>query len=225
MAALAKTASVVLLSGGLDSAANLALCRLKDDPVLALTVDYGQRAAASEINAARSLCTYFNVTHQTLDLLWLGALGKSALTDLALPVPSLHSHELDQRSVTDVSAKAVWVPNRNGVLLNVAAAIAESRGAEQVVVGFNREEAVTFPDNSGEFLDRSTHALALSTANHVKIRCYTTELNKIEIVQLLTAQFPEFPFDRVWSCYYGGATPCGTCESCGRLNRALAART
>ena len=47
--------SVVLLSGGLDSAANLAFCRLRDEPILALTVNYGQRAASAEIRAAEAL--------------------------------------------------------------------------------------------------------------------------------------------------------------------------
>jgi 7-cyano-7-deazaguanine synthase len=156
-----------------------------------------------------------------LDLRWLGGLGGSALTDASLGVPALKNSELDDRAVTERTAKAVWVPNRNGVLIQAAAAIAESLGAQSVIVGFNREEASTFPDNSAEFLARSTAALAYSTRNQVKVECFTTELNKREIVARLRALPRAFPFEMLWSCYEGGATPCGRCESCGRLERAL----
>jgi 7-cyano-7-deazaguanine synthase len=214
--------SVVLLSGGLDSAANLALCKATDRPVLALTVDYGQRAARREIEAARALCEHYGVAHQLVELKWLGALGGSALTESTRILPDLATALLDDRQAAEETAAAVWVPNRNGVLINVASAFAERAGAEQVVVGFNAEEAVTFPDNSTEFLERSTHALALSTRNQVRVHCYTDRMNKTEIVARLK-QLGGFPFELLWSCYQGGEKPCGKCESCRRSARAFAA--
>lgn len=216
-----RARSVVLLSGGLDSAANLALCAERDHPVLALTVDYGQRAARKEIDAARSLSAHYGVEHRVLELRWLGALGGSSLTDTQQDVPELATSQLDDLSVITGSAAAVWVPNRNGVLINVAAAFAERAGATRVVVGFNAEEAVTFPDNSEDFLHRATSALALSTSNRASVRCYTVRMNKREIVAELRKLPRPFPFDRIWSCYHGGEKPCGACESCRRQARAL----
>lgn len=215
-----KAKSVILLSGGLDSAANLAFCVERDIPVLALTADYGQRAAARELEAASRLCQYYGVEHRTVDLKWLGALGGSSLTQADHAVPELRADQLDVAQVTEKSAKSVWVPNRNGVLINVAAAFAERMGAERVVVGFNREEAATFPDNSVAFLDQATRALGFSTANGVRVYCYTAEWDKREIVRELGKLARVFPFDRVWSCYHGGAVPCGNCESCQRFRRA-----
>lgn len=212
--------SVVLLSGGLDSAANLALCAKRDQPVLALTIRYGQRAADREVTAAKALCQFFGIKHQILDLSWLGALGGSALTDRDSRVPELESASLDDLSVIRDSARAVWVPNRNGVLIETAAAFAERMGAMRVVVGFNREEATTFPDNSSDFLAEISRSLRFSTANGVEGFSYTVHLDKREIVDLLRAECPEFPFELVWSCYHGGERPCGKCESCGRYNRA-----
>ena len=83
--------SVVLLSGGLDSAANLAFCREYDEPVLALTVRYGQRAQDREVQAARKLCDFYSVEHKVLELPWVGALGGSSLTEVSqlLPDPYL----------------------------------------------------------------------------------------------------------------------------------------
>lgn len=216
-----KTLSIVLLSGGLDSSANLAFAAERDTVVLALHVDYGQRAEAPEWRAARAIAEYYGVKIEKLDLPWLGALGGSSLTDRSRSVPELHSGELDTLSKITESAKSVWVPNRNGVLLNVAAAYAERFRAKRIVVGFNREEATTFPDNSQAFLDQSTRAFAYSTMTGVEVHCYTTAMDKTEIVKALGKLSRPFPFALVWSCYHAGAEPCGRCESCGRHDRAL----
>lgn len=216
-----KRKSVILLSGGLDSAANLAFCTERDEPVLALTCDYGQRASDNEIRAARALCATYGVRHEAISLKWLGALGGSSLTESTREVPELKRDELDDLAVTRESAKSVWVPNRNGLLINIAAAYAERLGADQVLVGFNREEATTFPDNSAEFLAKATAGLALSTATGVKVASYTVDWDKRQIVQELKKLARPFPFEMVWSCYFGGETPCGECESCQRFQRAV----
>jgi 7-cyano-7-deazaguanine synthase len=213
--------SVILLSGGLDSAANLALCSESDEPVLALTIRYGQRAADREVAAARALCEYYGVRHEILGLEWLGALGGSSLTESSKALPSIDPGLLDDLATIRTTAKSVWVPNRNGVLINVAAAYAERLGASQVVVGFNSEEAVTFPDNSVQFLEAATDALSYSTANQLKVGCYTAQWDKRRIVAELRRLAKPFPFDRLWSCYTGNERPCGECESCRRLARAL----
>lgn len=220
---MAKKRSVILFSGGLDSTANLALCREFDIPVLALTANYGQRSAQQEIRAAQKLCQYLDIPHQTVDLTWLGNLGGSALTGNSA-IPKLTLEELDQEEKTRATAKAVWVPNRNGVLINVAAAYAERLGAQHVVVGFNIEEAATFPDNSIEYLKRANEALTFSTANGVQVASYTASWDKKRIVEELKTLHPKFPFDLIWSCYHGEPTPCGTCESCQRFARATSSK-
>jgi 7-cyano-7-deazaguanine synthase len=216
--------SIVLLSGGLDSAANLALAVSQGETIhLALTAHYGQRAFERELEAARKLAQYYGVRHELVDLTWLGALGGSALTANTLEVPTLQATELDELARIRETARAVWVPNRNGVLLNVAAAYAERLGAESVLVGFNREEATTFPDNSESFLQQATEALTYSTRNGVRVRSFTTQWDKTEMVRALRALPKRFPFELVWSCYHGGRELCGKCESCQRFSRALAA--
>jgi 7-cyano-7-deazaguanine synthase len=111
------------------------------------------------------------------------------------------------------------VPNRNGVLVNLAAALAEARGAEHVVVGFNAEEAETFPDNSTRFLDSLNRCLEDSTRGRVSVVCPTGDLTK---AQLLTAgRAAGAPIDLTWSCYEDGSQPCGRCESCVRRQRAI----
>lgn len=216
-----RVKSVVLLSGGLDSSANLAMAVEKDEPLLAITADYGQRASRKEISAARALCDHYGVPHETVELPWLGRLGGSSLTDTAREVPVIAGDSLDDSRITRGTAAAVWVPNRNGILIGVAAAYAERLKAECVLVGFNREEAATFPDNSEKFLQKSAEALALSTANSVRVYSYTVGWDKRQIVTELGRLRNPFPFERVWACYHGGEKPCGECESCRRFARAL----
>lgn len=213
---------MILLSGGLDSAANLAFCHsYNKEAGLALTIRYGQRAEAQEVEAASRIAAYYGVPHETVDLPWLGELGGNALTDTGRPIPKPDFEELDQHEVTQKTALAVWVPNRNGVFIQVAAAIAEARGHDAVIVGFNAEEAVTFPDNSSEFIERSNAALAFSTHTKVHVISYTAAMDKKQIVAHLRKSSKPFPFHWVWSCYEGLEHPCRRCESCRRHARAI----
>ncbi len=214
--------AVVLLSGGLDSLVAAALARGEAELVLALTCDYGQRAAVREVEAARRQAQWLGCAHEIIALPWLGALGGNALTDASQVLPEPAVEQLDAPEITAETARAVWVPNRNGVLVNVAAAYAERRGAEWVVCGFNAEEAATFPDNSRDFMQATDALWRYSTATGVQLYSPTADLDKPEIARRGRALGA--PLELVWSCYLGGEEPCGRCESCRRLHRALQAR-
>lgn len=212
--------TVVLLSGGLDSSANLALAHARGDRLAALTVNYGQRAWQSERRAARSLSEHYGASWRELELPFLGQLGGSALTDRSMSVPELSRDVLDTMSVVTKTADAVWVPNRNGVLIHLACAYAESIGASSVLVGFNREEGATFPDNTRAFMESVNGSLEYSTRGKVRVDSLTVDLDKREIVAKLRALARPFPMELVWSCYSAEEKPCGRCESCQRLARA-----
>jgi len=213
--------SVVLLSGGLDSAVSLAHALREGTVKLCLTMDYGQRAAAREISAAAALADYYSLEHRVVDLPFLREVTSTALVDRSAMVPEPASEALDDLVYAKASAAAVWVPNRNGLFINIAASFAEVLDCKLVVTGFNREEALTFPDNSVAFVDKVNEALAYSTANRVRDVSYTQRLNKAGIVRL--GQRLKVPWQLLWSCYYGGRTMCGNCESCRRFFRAMEA--
>jgi len=218
--ARANSKAVALLSGGLDSVVATTVAARKPGGVaLALTFDYGQRSARREAKAARAVARELGLEWQLVKLPWLAKLLPAALGDGADALPRPKGKDLDNRSAARKTAKAVWVPNRNGVFVNVAAAFAEALGARDVVAGFNREEAATFPDNSSDYIKRATAALALSTANRVRLVSPTARLDKAGIVRLGVKTGA--PMAHVWSCYDAGTRMCGTCESCARLLRAL----
>lgn len=212
--------SVVLLSGGLDSTVNFKRALDATEVAQALTLDYGQRAAPAETRAAAAMCGRFGVVHRVIELAWLAEAGQSALTQTRSELPRPKPDLLDDSfGAAADSARRVWVPNRNGLFLNIAAAIAEGAEAEHVYVGFNAEEAATFPDNSAGFLAAANRAFEFSTRGLVTARCDTLRMAKDQIVKLgieISA-----PLDIVWPCYDAGPRLCGTCESCLRFLRAV----
>jgi 7-cyano-7-deazaguanine synthase len=216
---MSRKRAVVLLSGGLDSAFNLWRAPRECDVVLAVTFDYGQRAAQSEISAGRKLCERLGVPHKVVELPWFKDFTRTSLINTQAQVPVGRDIEIDHFETSAKSAKAVWVPNRNGIFINIAAAYAEGLGAEVLLAGFNAEEAATFPDNSLDFVYASTQSLRYSTANHVRVHSYCINLTKTQIVR--EALRMELPLEHVWPCYFSGDEWCGQCESCQRFSRAV----
>ncbi|OPX92381.1 MAG: 7-cyano-7-deazaguanine synthase [Pelotomaculum sp. PtaB.Bin104] len=210
--------SIVLLSGGLDSTVSLACALRESNVILCLTFNYGQRASQNEIKAAASLARHYRLSHQVVEIPFLKDITGTALvkSDLDLPEPEITA--LDEQETCNVSAAKVWVPNRNGLFINIAAAFAESCEAQLVVTGFNSEEAATFPDNSVSFVKSINKSLNYSTLNHVRVVSYTQRLDKVDIIKLGLKM--SVPFQYIWSCYRGGEKMCGRCESCLRLKRA-----
>ena len=202
--------AVALLSGGLDSTVAFAIHA--KDTLLALTIDYGQRAATREITSARRTAARYKVPHRVLKLPWLSG---GALTDRSrrMPHPDLHN-SMETRE----SAAAVWVPNRNGVFIAAAAALGEGLGASRIIVGFNREEAATFPDNSAHFLQATNKALEVSTRTSIQVESPTLPWDKKRIVA--EAHKRHITLAGIWPCYEGGRTWCRKCESCLRAARA-----
>lgn len=189
---------------------------------MALIFNYAQRSVEREIENSIKVCEHFSIEYRVLDVRWMREITKTSLVNEEMEIPSIGMDEVAENadpSITARSAKAVWVPNRNGILINIAAAFAESMDCEYVVVGFNREEAVTFPDNSFEFIEAVDTSLSYSTLNGVKVLAPLINMDKKEIVE--KAIELNAPLEYSWSCYHGGEMPCGSCESCTRRKRAF----
>ena len=182
---------VILLSGGLDSlvsiCASLEICKIE----LALTFDYSQRAAKEEIQAASNIARHYNIEHRVIKLPFLSEITDNALTK--------NGANLDFEKMDKDSAKAVWVPNRNGLFLNIAACFADSKGYDYIIIGANKEEAGTFPDNDVDFLDSADSFFEFSTLMHPKILAPLKNLYKHEIINLALEKGS--PLEYLKSCY------------------------
>lgn len=210
--------AISVLSGGLDS--TVATSALKEEyEIHALTFDYGQRSANMEIESSKQICQKLGIKHTVMDLSWLGKLGKSALTVHENEVPQLELDKLDDKEICDETARKVWVPGRNVVFTAIATAFAEAEDAEKIIVGWDLEEAVTFPDNSRKFLDAFNKTLKIGTLEGVQIEAPVIDMTKKEIVEI--GKKVDAPMEMSYSCYMGEEQHCGTCESCMRRKRAF----
>jgi 7-cyano-7-deazaguanine synthase len=204
-----RLGSVVLLSGGMDSATCLALATARRPPVHALTVLYGQRHAR-EVRAARALARRYRVARHVVLRLPLGPLLESALTR--------PGHRIPQRSGTRGRIPSTYVPARNTILLSVALGYAESQRLGAIYLGANAIDYSGYPDCRPEYLRAFERLARLATRagveQGVRIRVLAPliRMSKAEIVR--TGERLGVPWALTWSCYLGGRRPCGRCASC-----------
>jgi 7-cyano-7-deazaguanine synthase len=206
-------AAVVLLSGGLDSATAAAWARDRGYRLSALSIDYGQRHRC-ELDSARAVAASLGITDHITMAVDLAAFGGSALVDTSVAVPKGRSHDEIGQGVP-----VTYVPARNTVFLALSLAMAETRGAEALVIGVNTIDYSGYPDCRPEFIDAFATLARLATQAGVEGRplevlAPLATLSKPEIIRLGLALGLDYGLTT--SCYDPDAKgrPCGACDSC-----------
>jgi len=207
------TNSVVLLSGGMDSATVLAIARSEGHDCHCLTVDYGQRHQAELAAAAQVARTLGAAGHRVVRI-DLTVFGGSALTDHSIGVPEAPTQGIP----------VTYVPARNTILLSLALAWAEVLDARDIWFGANAVDYSGYPDCRPEFM-RAFETLAnLATKSAMEGRRLALHtpiisLAKAEIVKRGTALGVDYA--ATVSCYQAteAGLACGRCDAC-RIRRA-----
>ncbi|GBE19245.1 MAG TPA: 7-cyano-7-deazaguanine synthase QueC [Euryarchaeota archaeon] len=223
---------IILLSSGLDSAT--AMWKVKDNykDIYTLTFAYGSRDEDVALSCAEKLSTLAGAKHHVISLPWLqdfSSRSGSTLISTSGDLPTPTEDELDKASAASESAKSVWIPARNLVFLSVAASFAESIGGGEIITGFNREEAATFPDNTASFVSAMNSVLEYAVLEkNVSVVAPLRRMDKSEIAGL--AVDLGAPVEYMSSCYMPQGLDrerrpvhCGRCESCRRRMRAFKA--
>lgn len=214
-----KNKSIILLSGGLDSVVSLALLLKTHNIELAVTFNYGQKASEKEIIAAKLLTQHYHIKHKVIELNWLKEITHTSLVSDEISLPNLEIDNLDNQEMAKKTAKSVWVPNRNGLFVNIAACFADSYNYSHIIIGANKEEAATFIDNGPEFINKINISLEHSTNNAPKVIAPLIDKTKNDIIKIAIDK--NIPFNLIRSCYKNEEKHCGACESCNRLKRAI----
>ena len=210
-----KNKSIILLSGGLDSLVTLGYSKAHTDynVELALTFDYGQKTAQVEMDASKKITDYYNIRHKIIELDWLKDITKTALvSDKDVPTEGFEKKD---------TMEQVWVPNRNGLFLNIAACFCDSYGFDYILYGANKDEGNKFPDNTEEFRVSISEVFKTSTLKQPQVIAPLINYGKDDIVRI--ALEDNIPLELVRSCYKSDSLHCGECESCYHLKRALLA--
>ncbi len=215
-----ENGAVVLLSGGIDSTVLLhhVAKELKCASIHALSFDYGQRHA-KELACAKWQAESIGVTqYRVIELAFLKDVlsGASTLMADGPPVP-----DLQDIPGGDTEQPPTYVPNRNMMLLSVAAAYAEANGIRDVFYGAQAQDEYGYWDCTADFLQRINTVLSLNRRDSIIIHAPLITKSKADSVRKGIEL--GIDFNHTWSCYRGGDTPCGTCPTCVERSNAFKA--
>lgn len=206
--------ALVLCSGGVDSTTLLAMAvkQFGSANVVALSISYGQRHGR-EIEAAKAVAAHYGVEQRFLDLAAIFAESDcSLLAHSTQTVPE--SSYAQQQAEAEGAPVSTYVPFRNGLFLSSAASMALSLGCSAVYYGAHHDDWAgdAYPDCSQAFVDAMGAAIAEGTGGQLQLRAPFVQMTKADIVR--TGLELGVPYELTWSCYEGGAAPCGKCATC-----------
>ena len=202
--------SVIIVSGGMDSVT--LLYDMHERIALGISFDYGSNHNANEIPFARLHCQRLGIKHITINLAFIKQYFKSSLLEGAGAIPEGHYADDNMRSTV--------VPFRNGIMLAIAAGIAESNGLKYVMMANHSGDHAVYPDCRPPFVKAMGEAMRLGTYPGIEILAPYTNISKTDIAKRGKAL--GIDYTETWSCYKGGKAHCGKCGTCVERKEALA---
>jgi 7-cyano-7-deazaguanine synthase len=181
-----------------------------------VSFDYGSKHNHREIPFAREHAAKSGLRHEVVALDFVGRLFSSTLLKGGGAIPDGH-YEAD-------TMRQTVVPFRNAIMLSIAAGLAESIGAEGLVIAAHGGDHMIYPDCREEFMRAFAEAMRTGTYAGIKLLRPFIAMNKAQIAAEGARLGVDFA--RTWSCYKGGAVHCGQCGTCVERREAftLAAR-
>ena len=202
--------SVIIVSGGMDS--TTLLYDRRDEIALAISFDYGSNHNAREIPYAEMHCKRLGIEHITIPLDFMHKYFRSSLLEGADAIPEGH--------YADENMKSTVVPFRNGIMLAVAAGVAESRNLTKLLIANHGGDHTIYPDCRPEFISAMDSATNAGTYVGVRVIAPYTNITKGDIARI--GKKLGIDYAETWSCYKGGEKHCGKCGTCVERKEALA---
>ena len=201
--------SLLVLSGGMDSVTML--WEYKDEIAAAVTFQYGSNHNRREAECARRNCEILGVKWIEIDLTFMARHFKSSLLEGAEAIP--------EGNYDDENMRSTVVPFRTGIMLSVAAGLAESMGLKNVMIANHSGDHAIYPDCRPEFISSMGNAISDGTYEHICLKAPYTSLTKGEIA--VHGKKLGVDYRLTYSCYKGGEHHCGKCGTCVERREAL----
>lgn len=201
--------SIIIVSGGMDSVT--LLYDYKDRIALGISFDYGSNHNAKEIPFAKLHCERLGIKHITIPLDFMHQYFKSSLLEGADAIP--------EGLYQDENMKSTVVPFRNGIMLAIAAGMAESYGLSHVMIANHGGDHAIYPDCRPEFISAMSNATEAGSYNGVTVLAPYTNITKGDIAR--RGKELGIDYNETWSCYKGGEKHCGKCGTCVERKEAL----
>lgn len=203
------SSAVILLSGGLDSFVALDIVSKKYDKILALFFNYSQKAYKEEKLAVEKISKKYSIELKEIKLPFLAEITNNSLVD-------------DEKNNFD-ELKNVWIPNRNGLFLNIASCFCDSFNYDDVIFGANKEESKSFSDNKKEFVELASEFFKYSTMKKPNVVAPCVNMTKVDLVNYMIDN--NLDFGLIKSCYRNidktNKKHCNNCMSCKYLYNAI----
>ena len=203
--------ALLVLSGGMDSVT--LLYDRAEEIALAVSFDYGSNHNHKEIPFAKKHCEALGIPHVVIPLKFMAEHFESSLLSGADAIPEGH--------YADENMKSTVVPFRNGIMLSIAAGLAESKGLQKVMMANHFGDHDVYPDCRKEFVDNMSAAISAGTYANIFIDAPYTSISKADIARKGAALGIDYA--QTWSCYKGLEKHCGKCGTCIERKEALAA--
>lgn len=201
--------SLLVFSGGMDS--TTMLYEYEQRIALAVSFDYGSNHNQREIACAKLHCERLGVPHLVIPLGFMAQHFHSSLLEGADAVPDGDYNADNMRSTV--------VPFRNGIMLSVAAGLAETHGLAHVMLANHAGDHAIYPDCRPAFVEAMSNAIMAGTYEGITLLAPYTNLTKAQIA-MRGKQF-SIDYSETYSCYKGKEHHCGTCGTCIERREAL----
>ncbi len=202
--------SLILLSGGIDSAVCGLIAKKEGKKIFGLTFDYSQRHKI-EISKAKNLGKFLGLEDHFFLKIPPEIFNSSSLVNKDLKVP--------KNSYNKNKIPSTYVPSRNLIFLSIASGLAETKEIDEIYIGANQVDFSGYPDCTESFINSFQNCLEKGTKRGVegrpiKIIAPLLNKNKVEIIKL--GRDLGLNFSLTWSCYspHKGKNPCFKCDSC-----------
>ena len=202
--------SIIVLSGGVDSVTML--YDYRDRIALAVSFDYGSNHNAREIPFARLHCERLGIPHLVIKLDFMSRYFSSSLLQGAEAIP--------EGNYADENMRSTVVPFRNGIMLSIAAGLAETHNLKYVMLANHGGDHTIYPDCRPEFVDAMSAAISAGTYSKTEVLARYTNITKADIAR--RGRLLGLDYSETWSCYKGGEKHCGKCGTCVERREAFA---
>jgi len=187
------------------------LYKYRKEIKLAVTFTYGARQDEEQTACAKENCELLGIEHLIIPLEFMGQYFRSSILKGGDDVP--------HGSYNDENMKSTVVPFRNGIMLSIAAGLAESRELDTVLIANHAGDHTIYPDCRPEFIEAMGSAVNAGTFAGIKIVSPFCDITKRDIA--LIGKEEGVPFEKTYSCYEGRHSHCGVCGTCVERKEAL----
>lgn len=201
--------SLLIASGGMDS--TTMLYEFAGRIALAVTFNYGSNHNAREIECARYNCARLEIPLLVIDLPFIGEIFNSSLLQGADAIP--------EGNYDDENMRSTVVPFRNGIMLAIAAGIAESKGLKHVMMANHGGDHAIYPDCRPGFVRAMSAAISAGTYEGITLESPYTDITKSDIAA--RGARLGIDYSHTYSCYKGGKLHCGRCGTCTERRQAF----